>query len=90
MAASFSSSIFDTPNIIIVPVIASFSSGGEVKPLYVRLNGISYKIYSSSPMHAARSKLKYRCEIVDNNIVKFIELTYHLYECAWSISTVYS
>lgn len=85
MAAAFSSSVFDTPNIIIVPVIASFSAGGEIKPLYVRLDGNAYKIYSSSQLHSARSKRRYRCEITENDTVIFIELTYHLHECAWSV-----
>lgn len=33
----------DCTHTIIVPVIASFDSEGRIKPIYVRINGDSYK-----------------------------------------------
>lgn len=86
MPASHSFSIFENSGLKAIPVIASFDSLGSITPLYVRLNGISFQVHTSSRLHSPSAQYRFRCEIVDHGQVKHIILTYHIRESAWSIS----
>lgn len=44
MGKSVSYSSFDYKPVDIIPVIASFDSDGHIAPLYVRIEGESYKM----------------------------------------------
>lgn len=68
----------------IIPVIASFDSEGHVKPLYIRLNGDSFKVYSSCERPSFYGSLEFQCKVIDNNCLKSLLLTYHKRENIWT------
>lgn len=69
----------------IVPVIASFDAEGHVKPLYVRINESSLKVYSSWLKPSFQGVLEFQCNVIDNNCLKPLLLTYHKRENVWTI-----
>ena len=76
------------PNTIynnIVSVIASFDSEGHVKPLYVRINEDSLKVYSSCPKPSFYDFLEFQCKVIDHDYLKPLLLTYHKKENIWTI-----
>lgn len=70
----------------IIPVIASFDSNGHIKPLYIRVNGESLKVYSSCIKPSFQSAIEFECKIIDNEYLKPLSLTYHQQDCVWTIS----
>lgn len=67
-----------------VPVIASFSSQGELIPLYASINGIQLKIeYFSIQQMDGSSWIPFLCTTVDQNIQKQFRLLYNIPEHAW-------
>ena len=68
-----------------VPVIASFSSNGEMIPLYVAINSIRFKIESSrqEEQRDCRNWITFRCRVIDNDIRKEMKLLYCVNEHAW-------
>ena len=69
----------------IVPVIASFNDDGQIKPLYVGINGNSYKIDSYWVRRSFSNQVEFHCKIIIENVIKPIILTYYLHECIWTI-----
>lgn len=69
-----------------IPVIASFDSEGHIAPLYIRLEGASYKVdtyWIRTTSH--RNIIEYNCKIVDNGFLKPLILSFHVNECVWTI-----
>lgn len=73
-----------------VPVIASFDSEGHVRPLYVRINEVSLKIYSSYEKPSFHGFMEFQCKVIDNNCLKPLILTYHKRENIWSTPRQYT
>lgn len=73
-------------HLICVPVIASFSSKGEIKPLYVSVSGVQLKIENFT-IENDRDFVwsNFFCVVIDNDIKKRIKLCYHFQEHAWFI-----
>lgn len=69
----------------IVPVIASFNSEGHVKPLYVRIGGLSLKVHSSWLKPSFGNILEFHCMVIDDNCLKPLILSYHQMESVWII-----
>lgn len=69
----------------IVSVIASFDAEGHVKPLYVRINENSLKVHSSWLKPSFQGFLKFQCNVIDENRLKPLLLTYHKRENIWTI-----
>lgn len=69
----------------LVPVIASFDSGGHVKPLYVRINGEPLRIHSSQVKPSFLGTVEFECQVIDGEYLKPLSLTYHRQDCVWTI-----
>lgn len=88
MAEIVSYGLKDSPNLKIVSVIASFDTDGNAKPLYVRIGDESLKVYSVSIKHKYNGIIEYRCQVIDGNYLKPIDLTYHAREYLWTIPRI--
>ena len=84
MSGFISKDNFDCTNSIVVPVIASFSTDGNIKPLYVRIYGASYKIDSSWMSCNFINTIDFTCKVIDGDSLKPLLLTYHRKEGMWS------
>jgi len=76
---------FDYAPVEIVPVIASFDSEGHITPLYVRINGESFKIASFWVSSTFHNTVDFKCKVVDNGYLKPLSLTFHRNEGMWTI-----
>lgn len=77
---------YDFNNATLVPVIASFDSEGHIMPLYVRINGESFKIRSAWQKPSFGSTSVFQCQIEDNGTIKPLLLTFHQRENVWAMS----
>lgn len=84
MSGLISKNYFDCAGTVIVPVIASFNTDGKIMPLYVRIQGISYKIDSSWMYSNFISTVDFNCKVIDGDSLKPLILTYHRREGVWS------
>ena len=84
MSGLISKNYFDCAGTVIVPVIASFNTDGKIMPLYVRIQGISYKIDSSWMYSNFISTVDFNCKIIDGDSLKPLILIYHRKEGLWS------
>lgn len=84
MSGIISHTNFDCSSTVIVPVIASFDSEGCIKPLYVRINGDSYKISSSRMSCNFINTIDFHCNVIDGDSIKPLLLTFHRREGMWS------
>lgn len=69
----------------IVPVIASFNDNGQIKPLYVALNGERYKIDSYWVRRSFSNQIEFHCKLIIGNTLKPVIMTYYLNECIWTV-----
>lgn len=69
----------------IVPVISSFDSKGNIVPLYLRVDGVSLKIYNPFLYESTYERLTFQCDVLDYNRVKQIRLSYHIEKHLWSV-----
>ena len=72
-----------------VPVIASFDTDGNLKPLYVRINGTAMKVHSYHERQHYRNTIEFNCKIIetvdDETYLRPLLLTYHQAERVWTI-----
>ena len=68
----------------IVPVIASFDSEGRIVPLYVRINGDSYKIESARMSCIFSNIVEFHCKVIDGEAIKPLLLTFYRREGMWT------
>ena len=68
-----------------VPVIASFNDEGQIKPLYVGINGERYKVLSYWVRRSFSNQIEFQCKLADQGILKPVILTYYQNECIWTI-----
>lgn len=85
MSAKVSHTSYDFKNSILVPVIASFDSEGHILPLYVRINGESFKIHSAWLKPGFYPTSTFQCQIEDNGTIKPLILIYHQRESVWTM-----
>lgn len=85
MTSIISHGLRDSKYLQIVSVIASFDTLGNMKPLYVRIREESFKIVSCRLKPTVISITTFQCQILDNDVLKPLELTYHYQERMWSI-----
>lgn len=69
----------------IVPVIASFNDEGQIKPLYVGIDGERYKVQSYWIRRSFSNQIEFQCKLIVGNTLKIIIITYYLNECVWTI-----
>lgn len=67
-----------------IPVVASFDGKGNLLPLYVRINGESYKIENCSLKCDKQQTLVYTCQTIDHGIMKQFFLCYSKENCTWT------
>lgn len=86
-----SQSLYDSPNIRCIPAIASFSSKGEIKPLYATVNGSQLKIesYTIHIPSDGQNWIHFICSVIDQEIRKEITLQYSITEHAWFVNAKY-
>lgn len=68
-----------------VPVVASFSKEGQVKPLYVRIENESVKILSTKVIATSMHAIAFTAIVVSNNIQRTIKLLYKTNENIWRV-----
>jgi len=57
----------------IVPVIASFNDEGQIKPLYVGINGEQYKVESYWVRRSFSNQIEFQCKLIKENMLKIFE-----------------
>lgn len=73
-------------NLICVPVIATFNSAGEIRPLYFSLEGLRLKIDNIKFVDRSRSEvIVFRCEVTFSDRVQQITLHYHKRDAIWTM-----
>lgn len=85
MSQIISYNSYDYTPVTILPVIASFSDDGHIKPLYVRIKGETYKVDSYWVRSQFRNQMDFNCKLIVNNFLQPILITYHLDSCIWTI-----
>lgn len=85
MAGVVSKNSLDSESVMIVPVIASFSAQGQIKPLYVRIHGASFKVDSSYVICNFVNTVDLSCKIIDGDSLRPLMLTYHRREGMWTV-----
>ena len=85
MSQIVSNNSYDYLAVEIVPVIASFNNDGQIKPLYVGINGERYKVDSYWVRRTFSNQIEFHCKLIVENMIKTIILTYYLHECIWTI-----
>ena len=88
---TLSNSVFDAKHIRCVPVIAVFSSTGDIKPLYVTINWVKLKIetYTILDSTFGDNWIYFLCTVIDHGKQKQFKIQYNLHEHAWFIETKY-
>ena len=62
----------------IVPVIASFNDDGQVKPLYVGINGERYKVESYWIRRSFSNQIEFHCKLIVEDMLRPIILQVQL------------
>lgn len=77
---------FDYEPTHIIPVIASFTTCGQIIPLYVRINSHSYRVHSYYVKSKFAHRRNFSCQLTcdDKNLIP-ISLTYYEQEGVWGI-----
>lgn len=65
-----------------IPVIASFSADGQIKPLYVRINGADLKVLQFT-MYNPYNIPTFNCIVDDSDVEKHIKISYNLSQHTW-------
>lgn len=76
---------YDYKPVTVVPVIASFDTEGHIAPLYVRIEGESYKVNSYWVKSECTNIIQYNCKIIDQECLKPILLSFYQDETVWTI-----
>lgn len=85
MGAFVSYTSLDYETTAIVPVIASFDSGGHICPLYVRLGHKPYHINEYFVSSKYSNIIEFRCKISDGDSEKPLQLTFYSVEGMWTV-----
>ncbi len=85
MAQIISRNSHDYAPVTIIPVIASFNEEGQIKPLYVGINGERYKIDSYWIRRSFSNQIEFSCKLVLGETLQTMIITYYINECIWTI-----
>lgn len=85
MGATVSYGLHDCTHLRMVSVISSFDKEGNIKPLYVRIDGEPLKIYNAYLSNSTYSLLHFKCEVMTNDRVQPLMLMYHVNDHKWSM-----
>lgn len=78
--------IQNMPGQEVVPVLATYNTDGQIRPLHVRINGIVFKILSCQKWSTAIMPVDtFRCIIADHGIKREISLTFYPQETMWTL-----
>lgn len=69
-----------------VPVIASFSNDGRLKPLYIEVNGESYRIIKVVENWNTSQVITYKCQIENYGKIQDINLLYSRQDLTWKLN----
>ena len=69
----------------IIPVIASFNEEGQIKPLYVGINGERYKVQSYWVRRSFSNQIEFSCKLAFGETLQTLIITYYMNECIWTI-----
>ena len=67
----------------VIPVLASFDSAGNVRPIYVRINSEAYKILSCYSQDYGPLTI-YTCTVDNHGMQRQLRLTYHDRDRCWT------
>lgn len=69
---------------ITVPVIASFSTDGQIRPLYIRINGVSLHVMQCTA-YMTYTNPTFDCVVDDSGIAKPVKISYHPSTKTWIV-----
>ncbi len=69
----------------IIPVIASFNEEGQIKPLYVGIDGERYKVESYWVRRCFSNQIEFSCKLLLGETLQTLIITYYMNECIWTI-----
>jgi hypothetical protein len=75
----------DIRKVSVVPVIASFDSEGHIKPLYVRIDGMSCRVLSYWIKSTFINFVAFNCMVQVGELAKPVTLTYFIDETIWTM-----
>ncbi len=76
---------FNTGVTKVVPVIASFDSKGNIRPIHVRINSNVYKILSCISRDYGPLTI-FTCTVNNCGMQREVNLTYHPQERCWTMN----
>lgn len=86
VSSSDKAHIFDVnPSVVPVPVIATFSKDGDVRPLYFAAEGIRIKIDNIKWKQKKMACIEFQCEITLSDRVDEVRLYYYTREQIWTL-----
>ena len=81
--ASYTS--YDYEPCTVVPVIASFDAEGHIRPLYVRVNGLSLKVTSYWIKCDFVNYTRFNCQVSDGDTTRPVTLDYVHDNTLWTM-----
>ena len=85
MAQIVSTNSYDYIPVSIIPVIASFNEEGQIKPLYVGIDGERYKVQSYWIRRSFSNQIEFNCKLLFGETLRTMIITYYMNECIWTI-----
>lgn len=85
MAQIVSTNSHDYIPVSIIPVIASFNEEGQIKPLYVGIDGERYKVQSYWIRRSFSNQIEFNCKLLFGETLRTMIITYYMNECIWTI-----
>ncbi len=71
--------------VTVIPVIASFNEDGQIKPLYVGIEGNRYKVESYWVRRSFANQIEFNCKLLLEESLQTLIITYYMNECIWTI-----
>ena len=87
MAQIVSLNSHDYMPVDIIPVIAAFNEQGQIKPLYVGIDGKRYKVESYWVRRSFSNQIEFSCKLLWGETLQTIIITYYMNECIWTVPT---
>lgn len=86
MAGTVSKGLKDCTHLKIVPVISTFDGNGNVLPLYVKLEGETFRIYNAFVSETTFRIITFKGEVqAGDDTIKPIKLSYFINDLIWCI-----
>lgn len=85
MGEIVSHSNYDIGHRATIQVIASFNEGGDILPLYLKVDGLQLRVLSAKLRSETFHEKAFICTVEDGDFHRDIKLYYHKSECIWSM-----